>query len=119
MFKIDGIAFFSKNRARMTEFYRDVMGLPLYEEAGPMTLFAPGVAHGVVGVFEAQAHPMEGVTLANDTEIWFHADEVDAAYEHLRARGADIVAEPKDFPFGRAFWLRDPEGRMISVFRPA
>lgn len=118
MLKIDGVAFFTPNRGRLANFYRDVMGLPIAEEAGPLTLFAPGAAHGVVGIFDAASRDASHPAFASETEIWFQAQDVDDAYASLQSAGADLLGAPQDYPFGRAFWLRDPEGHVISVFRP-
>ncbi len=51
--------------------------------------------------------------------VHFHADDVDAAFEQVRAAGAEIVSEPADQPWGaRDFAVRDPSGNLIRIDQP-
>jgi catechol 2,3-dioxygenase-like lactoylglutathione lyase family enzyme len=51
--------------------------------------------------------------------IHFHTDDLDAAFEKVRAAGAEIVQEPTDQPWGtRDFAVRDPSGNMVRVDQP-
>lgn len=46
--------------------------------------------------------------------------DVDAAHAELRGRGAEILFPPRDAPWGvRLFMVRDPDGFLIEVSRPA
>lgn len=48
--------------------------------------------------------------------VHFHADDLDAAFEQVRAAGAEIVEEPTDQPWGvRDFAVRDPSGNLVRV----
>lgn len=48
-----------------------------------------------------------------------HVEDVDAHAERLHAAGADIVAEPRDMPYGvREYDVRDPEGGLWSFMAP-
>ncbi len=48
--------------------------------------------------------------------VHFHADDLDAAFERLRAAGAEIVQEPADQPWGaRDGAVRDPSGNLIRI----
>lgn len=51
--------------------------------------------------------------------VHFHADDLDAAFEKLRASGAEIVQEPTDQPWGtRDFAVRDPSGNLVRIDQP-
>jgi catechol 2,3-dioxygenase-like lactoylglutathione lyase family enzyme len=51
--------------------------------------------------------------------VHFHADDLDAAFEKLRASGAEIVQEPTDQPWGtRDFAVRDPSGNLLRIDQP-
>lgn len=51
--------------------------------------------------------------------IEFIVDDVDADYERLRGRVAEIVTEPTTMPWGnRALLLRDPDGNLVNLFTP-
>lgn len=46
------------------------------------------------------------------------ADEVDSLCERFRGRGARILEEPEDMPWGyRQFTLEDPDGHVFNYFR--
>jgi uncharacterized glyoxalase superfamily protein PhnB len=48
--------------------------------------------------------------------VHFHADDLDATFEQLRAAGAEIVQEPTDQPWGaRDGAVRDPSGNMVRI----
>lgn len=49
----------------------------------------------------------------------FLVDDVDAEYERLRERLADVVTEPTTMPWGnRALLFRDPDGNLVNLFTP-
>jgi catechol 2,3-dioxygenase-like lactoylglutathione lyase family enzyme len=51
--------------------------------------------------------------------VHFHTDNLDAAFEQLRAAGAEIVQEPTDQPWGtRDFAVRDPSGNLVRIDQP-
>lgn len=48
--------------------------------------------------------------------VHFHSDDLDAAFEQVRAAGAEIVEEPTDQPWGaRDCAVRDPSGNLIRI----
>jgi predicted enzyme related to lactoylglutathione lyase len=46
-------------------------------------------------------------------------DNADATYATLVNRDIEIVSQPSDEPFGRAFSIKDPAGNIINMFRPS
>jgi uncharacterized glyoxalase superfamily protein PhnB len=51
--------------------------------------------------------------------IVFHVEDVDAAYEGLRAAGYEPEGVPRDAPWGeRYFHVRDPDGHQLSFAKP-
>jgi uncharacterized glyoxalase superfamily protein PhnB len=51
--------------------------------------------------------------------VHFRADDLDAAFEKIRASGAEIVQEPTEQFWGtRDFAVRDPSGNMVRVDQP-
>lgn len=49
----------------------------------------------------------------------FLADDVDALFQTLEARGTDIVQEPTTQPWGnRSLLVRDPDGNLVNFFTP-
>jgi catechol 2,3-dioxygenase-like lactoylglutathione lyase family enzyme len=51
--------------------------------------------------------------------VHFHTDDLDAAFEQLRAWGAEIVQEPAKQPWGAVDGaVRDPSGNLIRIDQP-
>jgi predicted enzyme related to lactoylglutathione lyase len=52
--------------------------------------------------------------------VIFRTDDVDKAYESIRAAGAEVLQEPIDQPYGvRDCAFRDPSGNMIRINQPS
>jgi uncharacterized glyoxalase superfamily protein PhnB len=51
--------------------------------------------------------------------VHFQSDDLDAAFEKIRAAGAEIVQEPTEQFWGtRDFAVRDPSGTLIRIDQP-
>jgi uncharacterized glyoxalase superfamily protein PhnB len=51
--------------------------------------------------------------------VHFHSHDLDAAFEKIRAAGAEIVQEPADQPWGtRDCAVRDPSGNLVRIDQP-
>ncbi|MFE7672019.1 VOC family protein [Streptomyces albidoflavus] len=49
-------------------------------------------------------------------DLSIEVDDVDAAYDELRAAGADLLFPVRDEEWGvRRFFVRDPDGRVVNV----
>jgi catechol 2,3-dioxygenase-like lactoylglutathione lyase family enzyme len=112
-------------------FYRDALGLELRNDVARedfrwITVGAasqPGV--GIVLTNYLNGSPADVDALAALVAkgalngVHFHTDDLDAAFEKLRASGAEIVQEPADQPWGtRDFAVRDPSGNLVRVDQP-
>jgi predicted enzyme related to lactoylglutathione lyase len=54
------------------------------------------------------------------TMLNFRVRDLDAMLAQLRAKGADIAAEPQEMEgVGRSGWVTDPEGNRIELWQPA
>ena len=48
--------------------------------------------------------------------VHFHADDLDAIFEKIRASGAEVLQEPTKQPWGtRDCALRDPSGNLVRI----
>jgi predicted enzyme related to lactoylglutathione lyase len=113
-------------------FYRDALGLVVSADApmGPfrwLTVAAPGNP----GMEIVLAKPEMGHG-PDDTEalkmllakgalngVLFSTDDCDAAFERVRATGAEVLQEPIDQPYGvRDCAFRDPSGNHIRIGSP-
>jgi predicted enzyme related to lactoylglutathione lyase len=107
---------------RLVQFYEMVTELPaiwgneLFAEIPtPVGTLAIGSDKTVPLFGDGSAEPG-----ANRSAILeFIVDDVDAEYERLRGRVAEVVTEPTTMPWGnRALLFRDPDGNLINLFTP-
>ena len=109
-------------------FYRDALGLEVRNDVARgdyrwITVGAPSQP-GVEMVITNYVNggPDDGDALAALLAkgalngVHFHADDLDAAFEKVRAAGAEIVQEPAEQPWGvRDGAVRDPAGNLIRI----
>ncbi len=112
-------------------FYRDTLGFEVRLDVGggPMrwiTVGPPGqpdtsiVLHPPAvdpGITEAErATVAEMMAKGTYAMLLLASADLDAAFEAVRAAGAEIVQEPTEQPWGvRDFALRDPAGNLLRV----
>ncbi|MEM0986024.1 MAG: VOC family protein [Pseudomonadota bacterium] len=111
-----------KDRAAMTAFYRDVVGLKLFNEKG-MTMFDMGGL--VLGLWEYDklaedaGQPTGPATGFKGAAIAYNAaseDEVDEIFARAEAAGIAIPTRPhKSFWGGYSGYFADPEGNAWEV----
>src|SRR5215217_3453758 len=112
-------------------FYRDTLGFEVRKDVGydgmrwitvgppgqPATsivLYPPGAGAGITDdekrtIAEMMAKGTYGIVVLATRNL-------DATFEALAARGADIVQEPTDQPYGiRDAAVRDPAGNMVRI----
>jgi catechol 2,3-dioxygenase-like lactoylglutathione lyase family enzyme len=112
-------------------FYRDALGLELRNDVGKedfrwITVGAasqPGVAIVLTNYLNGSPADNDAVAalIAKGAlnGVHFHADDLDASFEKVRAAGAEIVQEPTDQPWGtRDFAVRDPSGNLLRIDQP-
>ena len=112
-------------------FYRDALGLELRNdvarEGSRWITVAAGSEPGVEIVLTNYVNggPGDGDALAALLAkgalngVHFHAADLDATFERVRASGAEIVQEPAEQPWGtRDLAVRDPSGNMVRIDQP-
>jgi catechol 2,3-dioxygenase-like lactoylglutathione lyase family enzyme len=103
---------------RSRRFYRDVLGLAVYREFGPVD--DPGVVFFLgQGLLEVSGH---GPGPSGDpVMIWLQVRDVRAEHHRLAAAGARVLREPAVEPWGLTeMWIEDPDGvRIVLVEVPA
>jgi catechol 2,3-dioxygenase-like lactoylglutathione lyase family enzyme len=112
-------------------FYRDTLGLELRNDVakGDFRWITVGAA-SQPGVAIVLTNYLNGSPADNDAlaaliakgalnGVHFHADDLDASFEKVRAAGAEVVQEPTDQPWGmRDFAVRDPSGNLLRIDQP-
>jgi len=109
-------------------FYRDALGLEVRNDvrSGEFRWVTVGAPGQDVDIVLSQPHggrsPAEGdallalVTQGSLQAALFRDDDLDAAFERVRASGAEILQEPASQPWGvRDFAVRDPSGNLVRI----
>jgi catechol 2,3-dioxygenase-like lactoylglutathione lyase family enzyme len=115
-------------------FYRDVLGLEVrndisFEGMRWVTLVSPSQPELEITIETVDSHPgASAEDKRNHSELLakgllrgliFVTDDVDAAFERIRASGAEVLQEPIDQAYGvRDCAFRDPAGNMIRLNQP-
>lgn len=94
----------------LTDFYRDVLGLPVAREYPGGIVFYAGA-----GLIEIPAHLAAEAPAAGDM-LWLQVRDVAAARDELAAAGVPIAAEPETKPWGLIeMTVHDPDGRSLIM----
>ena len=105
------IAIFTDDVERTSAFYRQLVdGSPLTEWPGGV-IFAVG--EGRLLVHERAAAMDDGPP--NEDHFAIAVDDVDESCVTLSSRGLELLVEPRDYPWGRSAYLRDPDGRLVEL----
>jgi len=109
--------------ARAKQFYKDVLGAALYREYGGTSIvfnFNGSWLLVVTGGEPTQDKP--GVVLAapDDPDRVSHTmtirvPDCQAAYETLRARGAEFLTPPVNWGWEIRAFFRDPDGHLFEI----
>lgn len=51
----------------------------------------------------------------NEDHFALGVADLDRACEQLRANGTKLLVEPREYPWGRSAYLRDPDGRLVEL----
>jgi catechol 2,3-dioxygenase-like lactoylglutathione lyase family enzyme len=113
-------------------FYRDVLGLNVVADAplGPfrwltvsppsqpgveIVLATPDMGHGPDDTEALRSLLAKGAL----NGVLFTTDDCDAAFEHVRKSGAEVLQEPINQPYGvRDCSFRDPAGNHVRIGAP-
>jgi catechol 2,3-dioxygenase-like lactoylglutathione lyase family enzyme len=112
-------------------FYRDTLGLEVRKDVANEgfrwitvgSTAQPGVSIVLTNYLNGSAADNDVVAglIAKGAMngVHFRADDLDAAFEKVRAAGAEIVQEPTEQFWGtRDFAVRDPSGNLVRVDQP-
>ena len=98
--------------ARAKWFWTEAIGLDLLDDRG-VYIAVGGNGGFAIGIEQGQRSEVS----AEGPEITVRVDDVEALVDRLRALGVEIEEDPSDQPWGaRHAWLRDPDGRRMSIY---
>ncbi|WP_440531774.1 VOC family protein [Variovorax sp. YR566] len=107
--------FATPEPARAAVFYKDILGLDLLMD------------HGWIQTYGSQAEMTLQVSFASEggsgtpvPDLSIEVDDVDMAFERMKAAGFAIEYGPADEPWGvRRFYVRDPFGKLVNILAHA
>jgi catechol 2,3-dioxygenase-like lactoylglutathione lyase family enzyme len=108
---ITEIAVFTDDVAGATSFYRELLGTAPVAEWPGGALFSAGASKLLV--HERSAAIEDGPP--NEDHFALSVADLDAVCRDLRARGTVFLVEPRDYPWGRSAYLRDPDARLVEL----
>ncbi len=93
-------------------FWLEALGLQLLDDRG--VYIAVGGSSGfAIGIEQAP----QGTVSPEGPEITLRVDDVDAVVVRLKSLDIEIEEGPSDQPWqARHAWLRDPDGRRMSIY---
>jgi catechol 2,3-dioxygenase-like lactoylglutathione lyase family enzyme len=114
-------------------FYRDALGLDVIQDVSSgdhrwITLGVTGEENAAVvlsdpyaGRSQADGDALQQLVVKGSmSPIVFRTDDLDSAFERVRASGAEVLQEPIDQPWGpRDCAFRDPSGNMVRILQSA
>ncbi|WP_434599810.1 VOC family protein [Streptomyces sp. A5-4] len=122
------------DRDKALAFYRDVLGLEVrndvaFEGMRWVTVGSPAQPDVEIVLEPPLANPnaspadqqamAELLAKGMLRGVIFSTDDCDAAFERIRAAGAEVLQEPVDQPYGvRDCAFRDPAGNMLRFHQP-
>ncbi len=110
-------------------FYRDVLGFDVVNQSQPGDNFGwcllrfRGVEVMLNTAYDDDQRPPAPdparIAAHDDTCLYFGCEDLDGAYQHLRAHGFN-AKEPKVAPYGmKQLYVRDPDGYALCFQWPA
>jgi len=105
------IAVFTDDVEAARSFYGSLVGAAPEAEWPSGAIFA-------VGALKLLVHDRAGALEdgpPNEDHLAVGVPGLDAACEELRERGVGFLVEPRDYPWGRSAYLRDPDGRLVEL----
>jgi predicted enzyme related to lactoylglutathione lyase len=95
-------------------FYTEKLGFAVEGQQPGFVQFKKHDGMGAIFALLEEA----GVSSHKSVELWWLVDNADATYATLVSRDVEIVSQPSEEPFGRAFTIKDPAGNHINMFQP-
>lgn len=114
--KFEGALFAVRDMAVSRSFYENVLGRTVAMDLGTNLVFDGGPTLQQ-GFGELVGFPPENtVYRAYNSELYFETTGLDEDVERIKAAGAEVLHEIKEYPWGqRAFRFFDPDGHIIEL----
>lgn len=111
---LDFVLLHVPNLEQARTFYTEKIGFAVEDQQPGFVQFKQH--EGIGAIFALQENA--GATPHQGVELWWMVDNADATYATLISQDVEIVSQPSDEPFGRAFSIKDPAGNIVNMFQP-
>lgn len=111
---LDFVMLHVPNLEQARSFYTEKMGFAIEDQQPGFVQFKKHEGMGAIFALQEDA----GVAPYGSVELWWIVDNADTTYATMLSHGVEIVSQPSDQPFGRAFIIKDPAGNAINMFQP-
>ena len=105
------VALFTDDVERAKGFYERLVGGAPEAEWPEGAIFSAGSLKLLV---HERAGAMEGGP-PNEDHIALGVADLDGACAELAEQGFSFLVAPRDYPWGRSAYLRDPNGRLVEL----
>jgi predicted enzyme related to lactoylglutathione lyase len=105
------VALFTDNVEAVKRFYAQLLATAPEAEWPGGAIFAAGETKLLV--HERGGAMDDGPP--NEDHFALAVADLESAWEELRAHGRSTLVEPRDYPWGRSAYLRDPDGRLVEL----
>ncbi len=105
------IALFTDDVERAKAFYGQLLGARPEAEWPGGAIYAAG---GVKLLVHERAGAPEGGP-PNEDHFALGVADLDSTAAALAEAEIELLVEPRDFPWGRSAYLRDPDGRLVEL----
>ena len=111
------VALFTTDVQRLAQFYEQLLGIAPAAQS-------PGMAVFQVGAVQLLLHHKEPPQPAyasnpddppNEDHIALAVPQVDTLCGALGSHGLAVDFAPRDYPWGRSAYVRDPDGRLVEL----
>jgi catechol 2,3-dioxygenase-like lactoylglutathione lyase family enzyme len=112
---------FTADVAIARDFYRDVVGLQVLEDAGDFVRFDGGFAlHDGASLLRRMSAPLQDKTPFGRANLvlYFETDDLEAAHEWIAARAVMLHPIVNENWGARVFRFFDPDGHIIEMGEP-
>lgn len=123
--RIAATVLFVKDVAKCKTFYRDTLGLEVTESDAEHVAVHMDNVYFLLLEVSAAAHMVSSQELELKIDggprglLAAGVEDVDAAYEALKAKGVTFLRPPTDQPWGlRTAYFADPEGNLWEINQP-
>ena len=110
----DFIALQWRDNEAGKRFYQEMLGLELASFSPP-----DAVVFDTEPVAFAIREPLVDLDLTkhrgHGVVLWLLADNTEAVFEHVKAKGVEVVRGLGEGPFGKTFTFKDPEGYLVTI----